>query len=73
MSFRQHNNIRINVLLQHVSTQDSHRQADCLRTINTLYTLQYYTCNFFALGIPYALHCVSRKNLVHYCSAFLPK
>jgi len=26
--FRQHNNIRINVLLQHVSTQESHRQRD---------------------------------------------
>jgi len=46
MSFRQHNNIKINVLLQHVSTQESHRQTDCLRTVNTLYPLQYYTCNF---------------------------
>jgi len=44
--FRQHNNIRINVLLQHVSTQESHGQADYLRTVNTLYPLQYYTCNF---------------------------
>jgi len=43
--FRQHNNTRINVLLQNVSTQGSHRQADYLRTINTLYPLQYYTCN----------------------------
>jgi len=31
--FRQHNNIRINVLLKHVSTQESHRQADYLRTV----------------------------------------
>jgi len=46
MSFRQHNNIRINILLQHVSTQGSHRQADHLRTVNTFYPLQYYTCNF---------------------------
>jgi len=46
MSFRQHNTIRINVLLQQVSTQESHRQADCLRTVNTLYLLQYYTRNF---------------------------
>jgi len=38
--FRQHNNIRINVLLPHVSTQESHRQADYLRTVNTLYHLQ---------------------------------
>jgi len=43
--FRQHNNIRVNVLLQHVSTQESYRPADYLRTINTLYYLQYYTCN----------------------------
>jgi len=27
--------------LQHVSTQDSHRQADYLRTVNTFYPLQY--------------------------------
>jgi len=45
MSFRQHN-IIINVLLQHVSTQESHHQADYLRTVNTLYPLQYYTCKF---------------------------
>ena len=62
MSFFQHNNIRINILLQHVSTQESHRQAVCLRTVSTLYPLQYYTCNVFALGIPYALHFVSRKK-----------
>jgi len=43
MSFRQHNNIIINVLLQHVSTQGSHRQADHLRTVNTFYPLQYRT------------------------------
>ena len=33
--FRQHN-IKFNVLLQHVSTQESHRQADYLRRVNTL-------------------------------------
>jgi len=41
--FRQHNNIIINVLLRHVSTQESHRQADYLRTVNTFYPLQCYT------------------------------
>ena len=39
----QHNNI-INVLLQHVSTRESHRQADYLRTVNILYPLQYCVC-----------------------------
>jgi len=58
--FHQYNNIRINVLLQQVSTQESHRQADYLRTVNTLYPLQYYIC-IFCIRDPYALHCVSRK------------
>jgi len=46
--------------LQHVSTQESHRQADCLRTFNT-YTLYSIIHVTFALGIPYALQCVSKK------------
>ena len=44
----------------HVSTQESHHLADYLRTVNRLYPLQYYIC-IFALVIPYALHCMSRK------------
>jgi hypothetical protein len=63
---RQHNNIIINVFLLHVSTQESHHQADYLRTVNTLYPLQYYTYVSFALGIPYALHCVIRKPGFYY-------
>jgi len=42
--------LEINILLQHVSTQESHRQADYLRT---LYSIIHVT---IALGIPYALH-----------------
>jgi len=47
--------LEINVLLQHVSTQESHRQADYFRTIKciTLYSIIHVT---IALGIPYALH-----------------
>ena len=45
-NIRQHNNNTVNVLLQHVSTQESHHQADYLRTVNTLYPLQYYICIF---------------------------
>jgi len=34
--------LEINVLLQHVSTRESHHQADYLRTVNTLpFTVLY--------------------------------
>jgi len=43
--------LEINVLLQHVSTQENHHQADYLRTIKctTLSSIIYVT---IALGIP---------------------
>jgi len=46
--------LEINVLLHHVSTQESHRQADYLRTVKciTLYSIIHVTIE---LGIPYAL------------------
>jgi len=65
MSFRQHNNIIINVSLQHVSTRESRRHADCLRTVNTLYPLQYYTCNF-CIRDPICITMCEYKNLVYY-------
>jgi len=53
--------LEINVLLQHVSTQESHHQADYLRNIKwiTFYSITHVT---IALGILYALHWVSRKS-----------
>jgi len=47
--------LEINVILRHVSTQESHHHADYLRTIKyiTLYSVTYVT---IALGIPYALY-----------------
>jgi len=49
------------MLLQHVSTQKSHHQADYLRNIKCiiLYSIIHVT---IALGILYALHWVSRKS-----------
>jgi len=46
--------LEINVLLQHVSSQESYRQADYLRTIKciTLYSIIHVTN---ALGIPTAI------------------
>jgi len=46
--------LEINVLLQHISTQESHHQADYLRTIKciTLYSIIHVT---IAVGIPNAL------------------
>ena len=61
MSFRQHKNIRINVLLQHVSTQESHRQAGYLRTVNTFYHLQYSLSLSLSLSLSVAL----RPNAGH--------
>jgi len=53
--------LEINVLLHHVSTQESHHQAEYLRTVKciTLYSIIHVT---IALGIPYALQWVSRKS-----------
>jgi len=48
--------LEINLLAQHVSTQESHHQAEYLRTIK--YIILYSTTHItIALGIPYALHC----------------
>ena len=47
--------LEINVLLQHVSTQESHSQVDYLRTVNTLYLYSIIHVTI-ALGILYALH-----------------
>ena len=52
--------LEINVLLQHVSTQESHSQVDYLRTVNTLYLYSIIHVTI-ALGIPYVLQWVSRK------------
>jgi len=47
--------LEINVLPQHVSTQESHHQAEYLRTIK--YIILYSTIHItIALGILYALH-----------------
>jgi len=53
--------LEINVLPQHVSTQESHHQAEYLRTIK--YIILYSTIHItIALGILYALHWMGIKS-----------